>query len=478
MSLLQLALSDFSNMASIVFKPGPSHCITEEMETTFIYQLLNRDAPKLTSFKVHCERHEDNAQSWTLRDELDLSSLKILKLSGQPFNVMQRFFRPTLTHLNISWHDNTQTLLFADLLEHLSQMPLLESLKIRTGCYRLSNDTYLNHATNRRLQFPRLRHFEVNSAYRHCRALLSSISFPVDTRIAFSILIASGERPLERPIDPDALLPVFGETLRDLAARGSSSAMYRPLLSAFLQFRDSLCNEWSHILAWDRTQHGEDVSVYELPQTGADINISMGDLDYYNAFRALRRFYNTLPLSNLVHLVIRDAQRTCPSAYWTRLVNAVPALEHLDITGSAHALICCLNAIIGDSLEDKDDDEGESPVHAPLPLPLPHLTHLTMGPGGRKPRSGNTREDFIDVLASTLRARFRGAHPIQRLKILWGSPADRDRLEMVCSRWVNRILFDWDPKYPEGEVDYLLDEIMDDSSRASSAEDSESDEET
>ncbi|KAJ3490998.1 hypothetical protein NLI96_g1024 [Meripilus lineatus] len=462
MSLLEIALSDFSRIATIDFRT------TSVMDSTFIHQFLNRDAPRLTSLRVHCDLNITRTQNRTLRDGLDLSSLQVLDLDGLPFHMVQKFFRPTLTQLKLSWPDHVQRSLAMDLLEPLSHMPLLESLEILTGYYYRSPDgassTDITTHHDSPIQLPRLRYFELTSGYRHCGTILSSISFPTGTGITFHISLSEEKRtindprPFDDPTDTDTLLPVFRKTLRDLAARGSPSTQIRPLLSAFLQFRDRRDFKISRILAWDHTQDGEDAPGYVLPIARATVTIDMDDLHDSTSFRALRRFYTTLPLSSLAFLVIRDAQRACPSAYWTRLVEAAPALEHLDVTGSAHVLICCLNAIIGEIGEGSDDEDM---VQAHIPLPLPRLTQLVIGPEGRKPQTGAIRDDFIEVLASTLRMRSQRAHPIRRLKLLWGPPRIRIDLRKIS-----------------GKVDYFseLDYIITDSSSESSAEDSESDE--
>ncbi|KAJ3490999.1 hypothetical protein NLI96_g1023 [Meripilus lineatus] len=468
MSLLETALSVLPRLASIDIYLPSSVTPARGADALIINQLFNRDAPLLTSFTVAFGGEtQPLAKAWPLQGDLDLSSLRTLELFGQSFAVMRNYLRPTLTSLKLAWSDGTQAPPATDLLQPLSYMDQLEWLEITPiwGDYPAP----VPRAPRERapcIVLPRLQYFELTTNYFDCKTLLSSITFPSKSQTAFFIYLFEYNWDLDH--GPNSFLATFRNTLQNITAHHApNSALDRPILSAQLQFSHRLGHLGSSISAWDHLGKGRSPSGSILPQGRPTVFLSMDDLDGRNAYRALRRFYITLPLSSLVQLEIKEAQRRCPTAHWRRLVRALPALEYLQVVGSGPALVCVLRAISGDPQEGNGDHFRNKRGVKPSTFLLPRLTRLSIGPGERRYGLVNARNEFIKILASILQTRFQAAQPIQELQILWGYPTDKDRLKESLRSWVNALSFLW--YLPYRDVD------LDDSSDEWSAEDSESD---
>lgn len=438
MALFEIALKHLPRMVSVEFDSSYYHnTITPATEDMLMDLFFNNDAPLLSQFHANHTYYDYEPGPFELstsRHALRLPSLKVLSLLGQPFHVMRRFIQPTLTSLTIGWSDEDHAPFAMVLLDVLSQLPSLELL----GVVPLSPSAHVdlphaNHPSS--VELSRLRSFTLSSSYGDSGPLLESLTLP--NTVAFDIRMP--EEMGETTSDTDILLSAFRQKLAQSVSR-------RPLLAAIVQFHvhNTRRFEDAEILAW------EDVGPEGgIPTTTQPIiRIDMSDLRYSNHFKLLPRFYDTLPLSNLVSLVIRDAIRRCPSAYWRRLFNSIPALENLEVSGSARTLVCCLTAM--EACSERPDSELTGDDEKTLVVPL--LSTLTIGPNGGRPASGGTRRLFRDTLQSVLELRRRDAPGIRKLKILWGPKGDSDQLRQQYEDWVDDLqcVFDsdWDTNVP------------------------------
>lgn len=462
MVLFEIALTQLPRMVSVEFEPSfySENLVTPAREAFFVTRLLNHDAPLLSSFRVNFKHlyHQDGPDTYDPRfllDALCLPSLTELHLWGQPYRFVRRFFQPTLTSLSIGWADDQQAPPSTELLNALSQMPLLEILRV--SAYNAFEQPNLPHAVHPSLvELPRLRSLTLSTGYWGCQSFFQSLSLP--NTVAFEIFIPKSDGP-QITSDEDLFLPILKEHLFQSNSR-------RPLRVASVQFYDSYFRHGADIIAW------EDVGQREsIPRKGkAAIRITMDDIGSYSNFRSLRRLYNTLPLFNLVSLVITDARRQCPSAYWRRLFNLVPVLKHLEVSGSASVLVCCLQAM----QESAVRPNSESSEVGQKTLVVPLLTTLAIGPKKRRPRSGRARLFFLNLLVAVLDQRSKEATPIKKLTLLWGPKADRDQLWERYGGWVDEFECLFVPDYEEND-EHVSSNAPSDETDGESAVDSEPD---